>query len=135
MPEVDRTRLAAVLDELCTAVGADGGAALYMGDSDGVLHVVAAASPPKAEPPSLMRMLRGRSTENEGRSLVLAVPGTENSIVVLARRGARDFTQQDGTLARLYVRRLSEAGAEMANQIGAAAGRARSRPSSASRRA
>ena len=41
MPDAERSELAAVLDELCQAVGADGGGALYLDDGDGTLQLAA----------------------------------------------------------------------------------------------
>jgi len=49
---------------------------------------------------------------------VLAVPGCAGSVVVLARgSGGASFTQQDSTVARLYLRGLAEPGTEVAAQL------------------
>ena len=114
MPEVDKTLLTETLDELCGVVGADAGGAIYIADGDGVLQLTASAGHGRHKPPGLMQRLRGRSGETDGRTLVLSVPGSTASFVVLARRSGNGFTQHDGTLARLYLRRLSEAGADVA---------------------
>ena len=41
MPEAARVQLSGVLSELCQAVGADGGASLYLDDGDGTLQLAA----------------------------------------------------------------------------------------------
>ena len=41
MPDAERTQLTCVLAELCQAVGADGGGALYLDDGDGTLQLAA----------------------------------------------------------------------------------------------
>jgi diguanylate cyclase (GGDEF)-like protein len=114
MPETDQARLNAALEELCSAVGADGGGALYVGDGDGILHLAASVGHGNAKPPGFMQRLRGNSGEADGRTLVMTMPGPTGSVVVLARRGGSEFTQQDATLARLYVRRLADVGVEAA---------------------
>jgi diguanylate cyclase (GGDEF)-like protein len=110
MPEGERERLEAVLAELCTAVGADGGCTLYLTDSDGVLNAAASVGAAQARGPSLLQRLRRatRPREAEARTLVLNVPGATPGIVVLARHDGADFTRQDSGLARLYLRRLAE---------------------------
>ncbi|MEX2546338.1 MAG: diguanylate cyclase [Chloroflexota bacterium] len=117
MPEIDKTVLATALEELCAAVGADGGGALYLGDGDGVLHLAASSGHGKDKAPGLMQRLRGAQHGADGKTLVLSLAGSVGSFVVLARRSANDFTQQDETLGRLYLRRLGEAGAEAAGHV------------------
>jgi len=114
MPEADKTRLTEALEEMCGAVGADAGGALYISDGDGVLQLAASAGHGRNGPPGLIQRLRGGSGETDGRTLVLSMPGSRASFVVLARHSGNGFTQHDGTLARLYLRRLSEAGADVA---------------------
>jgi diguanylate cyclase (GGDEF)-like protein len=95
-------------------VGADGGASLYMGDGEGVLHL-AATSASKSR--GFMQRLRGTAgAARHGRSLVLDVPGADG-MVLLTRRGSHEFTHQDATLAKLYVRRLLEAGANVTSHF------------------
>ena len=113
MPNVDKTRVIEALDELCGAVGADAGCALYVGDGDGVLELAASVGHGRNKPPGLMHRLRPGSTATEGPTLVLSLPGSPASFLVLARRSGNGFTQHDSTLARLYLRRLSEAGADV----------------------
>jgi len=114
---VDQNGLNAVLDELCRAVGADGGASLYLADGDGVLQQAATTLGADAGATGLLQRMLGRGTAKSGqRTLVLSLPDSAAGMVVLARRGGNDFTQQDSTVARLYLRRLSDAGAEVAKQ-------------------
>src|SRR6187401_763615 len=104
MPEVDSTLLNAVLEELGQAVGADGGAALYLADDDGVIQLAASVGQQNAGSPSLIHRLLGRSGEADRRTLIMSLPGSTPGFVVLKRRTGSDFTRQDGTLARLYLR-------------------------------
>lgn len=117
MPDVDRTKVNEALEELRSAVGADGGAALYVGDGDGVLHLATSVGHGSRRAPGLMHRLRGGSAEPDAKTLILSVPGSSGSVVVLARRGGNGFTQQDSTLARLYVRGLAEQGTDVAGQL------------------
>lgn len=110
--DADRAGLADVLDEMCRAVAADGGARLYLDAGDGTLQLVASAGHGAARQPALLDRLRGPSDER--RSLVVKVPGGRSGVVVLARLGRGSFTQQDRTVARLFVRRLTENGATVA---------------------
>jgi diguanylate cyclase (GGDEF)-like protein len=114
MPETHRARLTSALDELCGAVGADAGGALYIDDGEGVLHLAASAGHAPGRPPTLVDRLRGHvnPTDKDGRTLILNVPGPRTAFVVLARRGGSDFTQRDRTLAGIYLRQLTETGAE-----------------------
>ncbi len=117
MPEVDRARITTALEALCAAVDADGGAALYVGDGDGVLHLAASIGHGKRRPPGLMQRLRRGSAEPDANTLILSVPGSAGSVVVLARRGGGGFTQQDRTVARLYIRGLAEQGTGVAGPL------------------
>ncbi len=99
----------AVLEELCQAVAADAGAALY--------SMTARAT-------RCGRLGRTRCGWRSGswavcdqrgdvapsrRSLLLSIPGTAPGVVVLSPHGGRHgFTQQDRTVARLYLGRLAD---------------------------
>lgn len=97
--------LAGVLQELCQAVAADGGAALYLDDGEGALQRVATAGAGGTKPPRLLDHLRDES--HDKRSLVLSLPGSPAGVIVLGRRAGGNFTQQDRAVARLYIHRLS----------------------------
>ena len=112
MREASRPAVAEVLKELRTAVGADAGCALYVGDSDGVLHLAASAGHDAGNSPTLFQRLRGKNGANEGKTLVLTVPSATPSVLVLARRNGSDFTQQDLTLVRLYMRQIADSAPE-----------------------
>lgn len=101
-----RQPVAGTLDELCHAVAADGGAALYMDDGEGALQRVTATGAGGMRPARLLEQLRDEN--HDQRSLVLTVPGTPAGVVVLARKSGGNFTQQDRAVARLWVRRLAE---------------------------
>ncbi|MEO6349731.1 MAG: hypothetical protein ABIP53_03690, partial [Candidatus Limnocylindrales bacterium] len=113
MRDEERSRLATALEELCHAVGADGGGALYIDDGEGVLQLAASAGHGIGRAPGILDKLRGggASPEKDGRSLILTVPGPRAGFVVMARKDRNDFTQQDRTLAGLYMRRLADNGA------------------------
>ena len=106
MADARQQRLAAVLEELCAAVAADGGAALYLDDGEGALSRVASTGGGGGRAPRLLDQLRGES--HDKRSLVLTIPGSAPGVLVLSRRSGGNFTQQDLAVARLYVRRLSD---------------------------
>ena len=106
MAESRQKVVAGVLDELCQAVAADGGAALYLDDGEGALQRIAAIGGGGVRPPRLLDHLR--DTSNDQRSLMLAVPGSPAGVVVLSRKSGGNFTQQDRAVARLFVRRLAE---------------------------
>jgi len=120
MPEEDRTSLIEALDELCQAVEATGGAALYLDDDEGTLQLAATATRYGVRPPSLVQRLRGRVDDAEGDecTLIVRVPGANPGVVVLHRRSGGPFTQQDRTVAHLYVRRLTDDGAIASPQLG-----------------
>ncbi len=104
-------RLAETLAELVAAVGADGGAALYRETGDGLFELVAEHGRPADQASTLGRLLHGRrdrqgQLKGDARTLLLPTPG--GGVLVLARRGRTEFTQQDAALARLYVRQLSD---------------------------
>jgi diguanylate cyclase (GGDEF)-like protein len=112
--------LASSLEDLRNAVDADGGAALYVDDGDGALRLEASVGNVAVTPSSLIRRMRGNgkgkghangkgdvNSEPYGPDLVLKTPdGT--SVVVLARRNGKDFSQQDRTVAILYLRRFAD---------------------------
>ena len=106
MAEARRNEFAAVLDELCQAVAADGGATLYLDDGEGALQRVAFSGAGGSRPPKLLDQFRDDS--HDKRSLVLSITGSTPGVVVLSRRTGGNFTQQDRAVARLYVRRLSD---------------------------
>ncbi len=106
MAEPRQKVVAGMLDELCRAVAADGGAALYMDDGEGALQRVSSSGYGGVRPARLLERLRDEN--HDQRSLVLTVPGTPAGVVVLARKGGANFTQQDRAVARLWVRRLAE---------------------------
>ena len=83
MPEVDPTLLNAVLEELGQAVAADGGAAVYLADEDGVIQLAASVGQANAGSPSLIHRLLGRSSEADRRTLVMSLPGSPPGFVVL----------------------------------------------------
>lgn len=106
MAEARQKELAAVLEELCQAVAADGGAALYFDDGEGALEGVAFTGSGGTRPPKLLDCLRDES--HGKRSLLLSIPRSAPGVVVLSRKTGGNFTRQDRAVARLYVRRLSE---------------------------
>jgi diguanylate cyclase (GGDEF)-like protein len=106
MAEPRQRELAAILEELCQAVAADGGAALYLDDGDGALQRVASSGAGGARPPKLLDQFRDDGPDK--RSLGLSIPGSTPGVVVLSRKAGGNFTQQDRAVARLYVRRLSD---------------------------
>jgi diguanylate cyclase (GGDEF)-like protein len=105
MAETERNVLGGALDELCQAVAADGGAALYLDDGEGALQRVATAGPGGTRARRLLDQLRDEG--HDRRTLALIVPGTPCGVVVLRRRAGGHFTQQDRAVARLFIRRLS----------------------------
>ncbi len=106
MPEGPHANIQAVLEELCSAVAADGGGAFYVADADGVMHQAAAVGG-RMSASSLLNRLRTGEAPN-GKALVLSMPGSSGSVLILTRRSGTDFTQQDTTIARLYMRPLDE---------------------------
>ena len=106
MAETRHRELASVLGELCQAVAADGGAALYLDDGEGALQRVAISGAGGGRPPRLLDQFRDES--HDKRSLVLSIPGSAPGVVVVSRKTGGNFTQQDRAVARLYVRRLSD---------------------------
>ena len=106
--------LARALEEMCEAVAADGGAALYLDDGAGSLQLVAAVGLAGTQPAGLLDRLVGRDKMN-GRTIMLSVPG--GGVVVVARRSGGNFTRQDRTVAGLFIRRLSENGVATGNGI------------------
>src|SRR6187401_30483 len=106
MAEARQKELTGVLEELCQAVAADGGAALHLDDGEGVLQRVAFTVACGARSPRLLD--RFRNEGHDKHSLVLSIPGSIPGVILLNRMAGGNFTQQDRAVARLYVRRLSE---------------------------
>ncbi|HEY7024851.1 MAG TPA: diguanylate cyclase [Candidatus Limnocylindrales bacterium] len=106
MPDPERTRLASILAELCQAVGADGGGAVYLDDGDGTLQLAAWTEAERNT--GVVDRLLGRGLEATGAELVLRLGGNGGGMAVLRRRARIDFTQQDRAVARLYARRLAD---------------------------
>src|SRR4051812_40124239 len=118
VPDAERSDLAAVLTELCEAVGADGGGALYLDDCDGTLQLAATTAAPKNRATFLDRLLTRSDRSDDGRTLILRLAGGCGGLAVLTRRGAGGFTQQDQAVARLYMRRFGDQGAVETVSIG-----------------
>src|SRR4051794_6600181 len=110
VPEATDPELAAVLFELCQAVGADGGGALYVDDGDGTLQLAATSASERSRTRFFDRLLATSSDRDDGRVLILRLSGPSGGVVVLSRRGRTEFTQQDRAVARLYLRRFPESG-------------------------
>jgi diguanylate cyclase (GGDEF)-like protein len=106
MRELRRPAVKGVLKELSTAVGADAGCALYLDDGDGVLQLAASAGHEPGNPPSFWHRLRSNDAVRAPRTLVFNLPTDPPSVLILERRNGTDFTQQDLSLARLYMRQL-----------------------------
>ncbi len=110
MPEPERSAASALLAELCHAIGADGGGALYLDDGDGTLQL-SATSGPEHNRGNFLERMRGRSGgADDGRTMLLRLGGGQGGLAVLSRRGEGEFTQQDLAVARLYARRFTEQG-------------------------
>ena len=108
MPDQRRATLAAVLDELCQAVGADAGGTLYLDDGDGTLTVAASSGNAGAGLAGVMRRLNGAPGKRGRRTLVLPIGGAGDGVAVLKRKTGAEFTQQDRAVARLYARRFTD---------------------------
>ena len=108
MPDHQRITLAAVLDELCQAVGADAGGTLYVDDGDGMLTVAASSGNAEAGLAGVMRRLNGAAGKRDRRTLVLPIGGAGDGVAVLKRKTGAEFTQQDRAVARLYARRFTD---------------------------
>src|SRR6476659_4690907 len=109
MLDAGRSRLTAVLTELCQAVAADGGGAVYLDDGDGTLQL--AASTAAERNGSIMSRLRAQGSWDDGaKTLIMRLGGTTGGMVVLNRTGSTEFTQQDRAVARLYARRFTDDG-------------------------
>jgi diguanylate cyclase (GGDEF)-like protein len=109
MPDGERSRLSGVLAELCQAVGADGGGAVYLDAGDGTLQLAANTSGERNG--SIMARLRAMGTwEDSGKTLILRLGGASGGMVVLNRKSSTEFTQQDRAVARLYARRFTDEG-------------------------
>jgi diguanylate cyclase (GGDEF)-like protein len=108
MPEAQHVDLSGVLSELCQAVGADGGASLYLDDGDGTLQL-AATSEGEQVRAGFFERLRGKAGGgDDGRTLILRLGGGTGGLAVLSRRTGNEFTQQDIAVARLYARRFTD---------------------------
>jgi diguanylate cyclase (GGDEF)-like protein len=101
-------RLRRLLADLCVAVAADGGAALFLDDGDDALHLVAEApATGRARTPIWSRLLRGQSPDVDN-TLMLVVPDVTGGVLLLARTTATPFTSDDRAVARLYARQAAE---------------------------
>src|SRR4051794_37195586 len=101
MPDAGRSRLTGVLAELCQAVDADGGGAVYLDDGDGTLQLGATTSSERSG--SIMNRLRAKGSWEDGaKTLIMRLGGATGGMVVLSRTGSTEFTQQDRAVARLY---------------------------------
>ncbi len=109
MPDPERSRLALALTELCQAVGADAGGALFLEDGDGTLHLAATSNVENSRS-GFFDKLRARADEKDGRTLMFRLGGATGGMVVLHRRHGGGFTQQDRAVARLYARRFTDEG-------------------------
>ena len=118
MPDQRRITLAAVLDELCQAVGADAGGTLYLDDGDGTLTVAASSGNAGAGLAGVMRRLKGAGGKRDRRTLVLPIGGAGDGVAVLKRRTGAEFTQQDRAVARLYARRFTDDGVVATSSVG-----------------
>jgi len=97
--------VAGTLRELATAVGADGGVALYHDDGDGLYELVAEQDM-RAEPWSVWtRLVRLVRRGHAAQTMLLPAPG--GTMVLVERGGQEGFTKQDASVARLYARRLA----------------------------
>src|SRR4051794_24127910 len=110
MPDAERSRLASVLDELCHAVGADSGGALYLDDGDGTLQLAASSGVDKAHAGFFDRLRGKNKDESDGRTLILRLGGSSGGMAILTRSSGGGFTQQDRAVARLYARRFTDEG-------------------------
>lgn len=107
MADGERAQLTAILAELCQAVAADGGAALYLDDAQGTLQLAASTISDRGRQRGLLKLLRSR-LDDDGRTLVVPLSGSSGGVIVLSRRTGAEFTQQDRAVARLYARRFSD---------------------------
>ncbi len=107
MPDTGRIELTAVLTEMCQAVGADGGGALYLDAGDGTL-LLAASTVDQDHSPGLVSRLLAKPGKVDGRTLVLRLDGPSGGVVLVTRRSGAQFTQQDHAVARLFVRRFTD---------------------------
>ncbi len=107
MPDAERSELTAVLTEMCQAVGADGGGALYLDSGDGTL-LLAASTVDQDHSAGLVRRLLAKPGKVDGRTLVLRLDGPSGGVVLVTRRSGAQFTQQDHAVARLFVRRFTD---------------------------
>ena len=117
MPDAERTRLTSVLAELCHAIGADAGGALYLDDGDGTLQLAASIGTGRLGH-GLVARLRGLGDEVDGRTLVLRLGGPGGGVALLSRRSGGEFTQQDRAVARLYARRFTDDGVVGSGSVG-----------------
>jgi diguanylate cyclase (GGDEF)-like protein len=111
VPDAEGSELVAVLAELCQAVGADGGGALYLDDSDGTLELAVTTTNRKNRATFFDRLLSRSDHADDGRTLILRLAGGRGGLAVLSRRSSGEFTQQDRAVARLYMRRFGDDGA------------------------
>ena len=107
MPDTQRDDIQAALEELCSAVGADGGGAVFVADDDGILRRVATVGGGRSAGPGFLNRLRNGDAM-DGKTLVISLPGSAGSVVILSRKAGKAFTQQDTTIARLYTHRFDD---------------------------
>ncbi len=98
-------RLASALAELATAVDADAGVRLYRDGGDGTYEIAAEYSTPDESSSLRARLLHSNQRAREVQTMMLPAPA--GGLVVMNRYGRRGFTQHDGIVAKLYVRRLA----------------------------
>ena len=99
MRELSRPDVIEVLKELSTAVGADAGCALYVGDGEGVMHLAASAGHrARAVRRAYGSVCAATTPRTRPRTWCSHCRPTTPSFLVLARRDGTDFTQQDLTL-------------------------------------
>jgi len=110
MPESQQASLAAVLEDLCRAVGADAGGTLYLDDGDGTLMVAASTGSVVSGLAGFMQRLSRSNDRQDRRALVMPIAGSGGGVAVLRRWTGGEFTQQDRAVARLYARRFSNDG-------------------------
>src|SRR5215213_5624530 len=79
VPDAEGSELVAVLAELCQAVGADGGGALYLDDSDGTLELAVTTANRKNRATFFDRLLSRSDHAGDGRTLILRLAGGRGS--------------------------------------------------------
>ncbi|HEY5489053.1 MAG TPA: diguanylate cyclase [Candidatus Limnocylindrales bacterium] len=118
MPDQQHAALAAMLNEVCQAVGADAGGTLYLDDGDGTLLLAASSGTAGSGLAGVVRRLSGGAGKRDRRTLVLPIGGAGDGVAVLKRKTGAEFTQQDRAVARLYARRFSDDGVVAKSAVG-----------------